>query len=173
MISTGGSDSVIANTIINQDKFPKNELLYLFDPIINNPISILLSGKGGSIQGDLQLQNFNNFAHWISYLTHSELYYTGHGMGSCYLAEVYFAMGLFGVVGVSILLGIIIRKLEILSFNDSLFTIVVSFIFVKSLFVLPRDGLFSFFGTLTYFFIAFCFIYFIYMLLVHKATISK
>ena len=74
MTSTGGSDSVIANTIVNVNEFPKAGFVYLLDPIINNPIVVLLTGKGGINQGPAHLQAFNSFSHWISYLTHAQLY---------------------------------------------------------------------------------------------------
>ena len=93
MISTGGSDSVIANTIYRKDQFPASGLAYLLDPLINNPIGNLITGNTSVGQGMEYLQQHNSFSHWISYITQPSLYLSGHGLGSCYLAEVYLAFG--------------------------------------------------------------------------------
>lgn len=159
MTSTGGSDSVIANTILNMDNFPEPGIVYLIDPIIHNPIVVLLSGNSGINQGPSYLQAFNSFSHWISYLTNAQLYNTGHGMGSCYLAEAYLALGMIGVLLVSIVVGKALNYFARISFNGSFFTNAIVFICVKSLYTLPRDGLFSWFGDVTYLFISFCLIY--------------
>ncbi len=150
LISTGGSDSVIANTIMRYDAFPKPGVLYLIDPIIHNPIVNILTGKNGINQGPDYLSSFNSFPHWISYLTEPSLYYSGHGMGSSYLAELYLAFGIAGVLVVSIFLGIIIRKLDNMSFTNNVFRNVIIFVLIRSLFTMPRSGLFSWFGEFIY-----------------------
>ena len=159
MSSTGGSDSVIANTIEKANLFPKSGIEYLIDPIINNPIAVILSGKGGINQGIEYLYNFNNFSHWISYLTHASLYTSGHGMGSCYLAELYFAFGCMGVFAGSIVVGFFLNYMTQLNLYDSIFKTSTVFLLVKSLFALPRSGFFSWFGNYTYLLVAFCIIY--------------
>lgn len=150
MISTGGSDSVIANTIVQVKHFPKEGIWYLIDPIINNPLSIIILRKSGIPQGVNYLNNFNNFAHWISFLTESDLYKSGHGMGSCYLAEAYLAFGCIGVFMVSILLGRLLVFISRVNLEESVFKSAIVFVLVRNLFTLPRSGLFDWFGSFTY-----------------------
>ena len=156
LISTGGSDSVLANTIVNEAAFPKSGVLYLIDPVINNPISIIFLGKSGVAQGEAYLDNFNTFSHWISYLTQPSLYLSGHGMGSCYLAEVYLAFGIIGVIGVAFFIGFILSKLAKFNFdNHRIFINSIYFLLIKSIFTLPRDGLFSWFSSFVYLMLVF------------------
>ena len=159
MSSTGGSDSVIANTIVHKNDFPKSGILYLIDPVINNPITVILTGKSGIGQGMNYLQNFNSFSHWISYLTQASLYNSGHGMGSCYLAEIYLAFGNVGIIIISIIIGYVIDYMSRLHFDGSIFRNAIIFILVKDLFTLPRSGLFSWFGDFMYLLVGFCVIY--------------
>lgn len=158
MISTGGSDSVIANTIVNKEKFSQNRILYLLDPVINNPIMVILTGKSGISQGYEHINNFNDFSNWISYITEESLYISGHGMGSSYLAEVYFAFGITGVIIISIILGYIISCLSLYRINYNIFKSVVFFCLVKNLFTLPRSGLLSWFSEFTYICVGLCLI---------------
>lgn len=159
MSSTGGSDSVIANTIDKAKLFPKPGIVYLVDPIINNPITVILTGKGGINQGVNHLNSFNSFSNWISYLTQSSLYTSGHGMGSCYLAELYLAFGCMGVFTGSIVVGFFLNYMAQVKLNGSIFKTSIVFLLVKSLFTLPRSGFFSWFGNFIYLFVAFCIIY--------------
>ena len=163
MTSTGGSDSVIANTIVKKNSFPKAGARYLIDPVINNPIAIILTKKNGINQGINYVNNFNSFSHWISYLTEASLYNSGHGMGSSYLAEIYLAFGYLGIPAIAIILGWVIYCMSKISMEGSVFKLSVVFVLVKNLFTLPRDGLFSWFGEFTYMLVGFCIIYPIYM----------
>lgn len=162
MISTGGSDSVIANTIQKKALFPKNPWLYLIDPIVNNPIAVILMGKGGNAQGYAYLENFNSFSHWLSYLSQPILYLSGHGMGSSYLAEVYLVSGIPGVMVVSVFLGRFIKWLSEFQFDSNIFKTALIFLFVKNLFTLPRDSFFSWFGDFSYLLVGFLSVYLFY-----------
>jgi len=150
LISTGGSDSVIANTIYRKESFPVGGIAYLLDPFINNPIGNALLGKTSSAQGMTYLQQHNSFSHWISYMTESSLYLSGHGMGSSYLAEIYLAFGMVGIVLISIILGWGINKINIMEFNGNIFRSAFIFFLVRRLFTFPRDGMFSWVGSLIY-----------------------
>lgn len=151
--STGGSDSVIANTIDKADEFPKEGIVYLLNPIkdtlFDNVIARkLLSFIGISsqslVQGEEFVQAHDSFSHWISYLVNSELYCKGYGMGSSYIAELYLAFGFIGVCIGGLLLGMVIAKLssiDIMSY--SVFCKAISLFFIYNLFTLPRSGLFE------------------------------
>ncbi len=150
MISTGGSDSVIANTIVQYDNFPDNKISYLINPIINNPITNILTGKMGVNQGYEYIKNFNSFSHELSYITESSLYLAGYGMGGNYIAEVYLSLGIIGVCIVSILLGKVICILENITLTNNVFVNAMYFILVKFLFTLPRSELFSWISDMIY-----------------------
>ena len=112
--------------------------------------------KSGVAQGEAYLDNFNTFSHWISYLTQPSLYLSGHGMGSCYLAEVYLAFGIIGVIGVAFFIGFILSKLAKFNFdNNRIFINSIYFLLIKSIFTLPRDGLFSWFSSFVYLMLVF------------------
>lgn len=159
MISTGGSDSVIANTIVNKNSFPKAGINYLINPVLQNPIIVILTGKSGVSQGLEYLQNFDSFSHWISYLTQPSLYCAGYGMGSSYLAEIYLAFGNIGVTIVSVLLGLLICKLSEETFSNSVLEESIKYVLIKNLFTLPRGGLFSWFSDFTYLIIGYAIVY--------------
>lgn len=158
-ISTGGSDSVIANTIVRSDKFPQKGWMYLFDPFINNPIRNFILKIESFPQGISYIKAHNSFPDWISYLTDAQLYITGHGMGSCYLAEVYLAFGLGGIIAVSIILGKVLQILNGVSLQENVYRTAFMFYVVKNLFTLPRSGLFSWVGNLPYLLFVFMMIY--------------
>ena len=159
MVSTGGSDSVIGNTIVHKNVFPKKGIVYLLNPIVDNPIFNLVSGKNGYVQGPDYVQNFDNFSHWISFLTNSELYMLGYGMGSCYLAEAYLSFGLFGVFMVSVLVGVVLSCITNVNLGASVFNSSIACLLVQNVFTLPRSGLFGWFGDFIYLLVSLCFIY--------------
>lgn len=149
-ISNGGSDSVIANTIYRKDAFPNNGIVYLLDPFINNPIGNFLLRKHSVPQGMEYLELHNSFSHWLSYLTESSLYLSGHGMGSSFLAELYLAFGLIGPFFGAAIVGWVIDALNRLSLKDNIFKTAFGFFLVRRLFTLPRDSLFSWVGSVVY-----------------------
>ena len=159
IISTGASDSVIANTIRYKSEFPDCGALYLFDPIINNPITNIISGKMGIAQGAEYIENFHTFSHHISFIVEPSLYLAGYGMGSSYIAEVYLAFGVAGVGIVSIILGKVISVLENCSLKGNVFVNASYFVLVRSLFALPRSGLFDWFSDMIYLLFVFMIVY--------------
>lgn len=149
MISTGGSDSVIANTIQKADKFPKNGFIYLLNPFVSNPVGnifkILVTGisSGSYGQGMEYLLHNDDFSHWISFLTEESLYLSGHGMGSSYIAEIYLAMGIAGVILFASILARFIFFLQQLDLEQkNIFENIFIMFFVQQIFTLPRNGVF-------------------------------
>ena len=157
--STGGSDSVIAHTIVKKNDFPASGFAYLVNPLINNPLGNLLLGKTSAAQGLENLAQHNSFSHWISYLTSPSLYLSGHGMGSCYLAEAYLAFGLVGVGLGAAFVGWGLSALNRAGFTDNIFRTAFVFYCVKHVFSLPRDGFFSWAGDLLYLAFTFMILY--------------
>ena len=161
--STGGSDSVIANTIYRKTDFPAKGIAYLIEPLLNNPIGNLLTGKTSVAQGMDFLSQHSSFSHWISYMTESSLYLSGHGMGSCYLAETWLAFGMGGVFLISIIVGWGINKLNSIDLRNNMFTTGFVFFIVRRLFTLPRDGLISWAGSLIYLIFTYALLYPFYL----------
>lgn len=159
LISTGGSDSVIAHTIVKKDDFPASGFAYLIDPLINNPLGNLLLGKTSEPQGLGYLAQHNSFSHWISYLTSPSLYLSGHGMGSCYLAEAYLAFDMIGVCLGAAFIGWGLSMLNKAGFTNNIFRTAFVFYCVKHVFSLPRDGFFSWAGNLPYLLFTFLLLY--------------
>ena len=153
-ISTGGSDSTIANIIHYGDEFPKEGYVYYFSPIkdalfdnvvVRQFTSILTGTDSASVaQGLEYLGRHDSFAHWLSYTVNSDLYLKGYGMGSSYIAETYFAFGTLGVVIFNLILGFLIRKLSTFKNESNRIYLKATCLFVvHNLFVLPRGGVFS------------------------------
>lgn len=168
VISTGGSDSVIANTIINIQKFPYSGQSYLFYPLYNlildNPINKVLKAVFGyannPAQGIEYLTKNNDFSHWISYIVCPELYLNGYGMGSCYIAEVYLAWGVIGVIIISFFLGTLICRLDTLKIqSENPFSCSTYMCIIFYIFVLPRSSLLSVVQPLFYVLLINCLFY--------------
>lgn len=162
LVSTGGSDSVIANTIARKEMFPVSGVVFLLNPLINNVAGNFVLHKTAVAQGVGYLSQHYSFSHWISYMTEPSLYLSGHGMGSSYLAEVYLAFGLVGVLLVSFIIGWMISKLNRIRLTDNIFRTGLVFFIVRRLFTLPRDGLLSWTGSLIYLVFTYAIIYPIY-----------
>lgn len=153
-VSTGGSDSTIANAIHYRNEFPKTGAVYFFAPLSdavtdNALIRLFISvftGKSvtSSAQGMNYLMQHDTFSHWLSYIVNPELYLSGYGMGSSYIAETYMAFGVVGVAVFSFLLGILIKKFKDMN-NDSnkVYRKALIMFFVYNLFMLPRGSVFS------------------------------
>ena len=154
MVSTGGSDSVIANTIHRAHDFPKCGIVYLLNPIkealFNNVlvrkfIEIFTGYAAPSLaQGEEYVQAHDSFAHWISYLVNSELYCNGYGMGTSFVAELYLAFGRIGVLFGSAGIGLLIFKLSKTNIRSlSVGSTALKMQLIYYLFTLPRSGVFD------------------------------
>ena len=154
MVSTGGSDSVIANTIHRAEDFPKSGIVYLFNPIkealFNNvlvrKLIEIFTGQAipSLVQGEEYVQAHDSFSHWISYLVNSELYCNGYGMGTSFVAELYLAFCRIGVLFGSAAIGLLIFKLSKTNIRSlSVGSTALKMQLIYYLFTLPRSGLFD------------------------------
>lgn len=165
LVSTGGSDSVIAHTIVKEDMFPKDGIVYLINPIkealTNNAliqqIKYLFFGIStpSYAQGLDYVKNNDSFSHWISYMVNSDLYVNGYGMGTSFIAELYLAFGTTGVIVACLGIGWAISALSsINAHNKKIARNAIMLYFAYNLFVLPRSGLFDIATDLLYFIFA-------------------
>ncbi len=63
--------------------------------------------NGNSIENALY---GHSLAHRLSYLEYGDYYLQGHGVGSCYIAELYHDFGVIGVMAGNYIYGYILRK---------------------------------------------------------------
>ena len=162
MVSTGGSDSVVANTIDKQDVFPKSGIVYLLYPLkqalFNNVAvqqikSVLFGISTPDLAQGLEYVQANDlFSHWISYLVNQELYVNGYGMGTSFIAELFIAFGVIGVVIGGLLLGKAIAYMSAVNINGmSIEKNAIILYLAYNLFTLPRSGLFDTATNILYF----------------------
>ncbi len=150
MTSTGGSDSVIANTIDKKEYFSKSPLVYFFAPLVETFTANPVIRKAGEFfglppyvaypQGLEHLAQTNSFSHWISYIVSPDLYLKGHGMGTSYIAELWFAFGVGGVLVASLLLGVIVKQISRLDKSDNMYKNALKMFFAYQLLSLPRSS---------------------------------
>lgn len=159
--STGGSDSTIANVIDKGDQFPKSPIEHVFSPLIeaftNNAffkkiLAILGIATPESVgQGLEYLKQTDSFSQWLSYIVNPELYVSGHGMGTSYIAEVLFVSGLGGVVVTGLCLGAIIGRISTVNLQSkNLYLSAIAMFFAYKLTGFPRGGLVSWFADFIY-----------------------
>lgn len=99
-------------------------------------------GEKIGVYGDYEKRNLD-YAHKLSIWVNPEMYYSAHGVGSCYLAEIYSAFGYVGVCVCSFLLGaFIVRTYSCLKF--SFLGVMFLLVFYKNLFWMPRGSLLIF-----------------------------
>lgn len=108
----GGTINVIKRAQKYASRLPEKNYLFgsTYEAISNNIIFRMLgatSYSGNTVRH--ALEGFS-FQHALSYVTMGSYYLSGHGLGSCYIAEVYHDLGYAGVVVVNFIYGVIFRK---------------------------------------------------------------
>lgn len=161
IVSTGGSDSTIANVIDKGDLFPKSAIEHVFSPLkeafTNNAVfkkvlSLFGVATSESVgQGVEYLKQTDSFEHWLSYIVSPELYVSGHGMGSSYVAEVWFVSGLGGVAVTGLCLGAIIGRISTVNLQSKkIYLSAIALFFAYKLTGFPRSGIFSWLSDFIY-----------------------
>ncbi|MFA2841480.1 O-antigen polysaccharide polymerase Wzy [Bacillus paranthracis] len=169
--SLGRSDSVVADTIIYQDVFPKNGINYLFYPIkdflssniFTRGIYELLTGLQNYTsvgQGLSKLSLTDSFSHWLTYIVAPSLYIKGHGLGSSFISETFIAFGLTGVIVYSAILGILLSSL-LGSSVQSLRRKILLMVIFKSILFAPRGPALGFIDNLYEIVLTYILLYFV------------
>ncbi len=109
----GGSINIIKRLELYASRLPVKHYLFgsTYEAISNNIIFRLLGFpqySGNTVQHALEGYSFQ---HALSYITMGNYYLSGHGLGSCYIAEAYHDLGYLGVVIVNLIYGVLFRKL--------------------------------------------------------------
>lgn len=130
--SQGGSFRILGASIKYKGDLPQK--WYSFGSIIDRFSNLSVSG-----QGEQLAMSGHSFADIITYLEEKWSYLSGYGMGSSYIAEIFYDFGIVGVAIVNLLLG---RVLKILSrYKDlSVFKRSILFILFQNMMIMPRGA---------------------------------
>jgi len=133
----GISINVLKRTIQYQDYLAKDKL-YMFGSIITfiRKLFGFEAYYGNTIQN---AQSGYSLAHSLSYVVLGNEYLNGRGMGSSYLAEVYFSFGYCGIIFVNFLYGVILNKLSLFN-TRSIWKNTLILIMLHSLYLAPRSS---------------------------------
>lgn len=173
--SLGRSDTVIADTIINIDNFPKSGFNYFIYPIKDFVSSNILTRDVYEVvtglksytsvgQGISKLDYTDSFSHWLTYIVAPDLYINGHGLGSSYIAETFIAFGVIGVVVYSILLGCLLNTLTNLNLKK-VWSRILLMIVLKSILFAPRGPAIGFIDGLYEIILTFIIVYVVSLIL--------
>jgi hypothetical protein len=103
-----------------------------------------LFGKSGLSRNTAEFaMSGNSLGSFLAYNYITSSYLEGAGVGSCYIAEAYADLSWFGIIFISFLYGIILRKIP-KWFNRNLILSIVSFFILFGLYKAPRAQAFSF-----------------------------
>lgn len=117
--SVADTDKVIKYGYILQDFFPEGHV-YSIGNIIDyfkfGTIAKVLFDNTVIVSQTVEYaMEGNNFSYTLSYLYYPTMYLSGHGLGSCYIAELYQDAGYLGILLGNILIGILLRNLFVIN----------------------------------------------------------
>lgn len=134
----------------------KGRLNALFYPIFNylkgNVVSRLLGIGALATQSELQLENTYSFGGWLTYLHWPSAYKSGGGVGTNYLAESYICGGILCVIVINLILGYILKRMDLFEINTWLGNYLYLFVY-SVIIVLPRISTFDVVPRLVMFFV--------------------
>lgn len=134
-----------------KDSFP-GDTLYTFGPIMdflkNNVFNVFLNNASQLKTNtmDMALQG-NSFGQTIAYLVMPAKYLTGAGLGSSYIAEVYFDFGYMGVCIINFIYGFIFGTVYTFYRRNSIWIFAIGFMMIQELLYAPRDTALGFITT--------------------------
>lgn len=149
----GETGYLIPATIDNINYFPNGNTNYTFGIIINfikeNQImSSLFNLESDVVKSILDRALFGNtFSSTISYMLMPILYMRGMGLGGCYIAEVWLDFGISGVIISSIIIGMLIIKINNIN-TSNLWGSSILLLMCSYILTLPRTNLLYFLQTL-------------------------
>ena len=138
--STGNSVDILGYGKQYEDKFPQSFYSFgeLVDYVKHNPISEKILGESKPVQHTAEYaMTMHSYAHTISYFINPELYLSGHGKGSSYIAEAYNDFGYIGIIICNLVYGILLAVINILPKKRPIL-IAIIFIALRILFYTPR-----------------------------------
>ena len=147
----GGSVNVIKRIFYYKDKIDDlhftafdNLRSVLFENALVRNIFDIKVYTGNSIEHALY---GHSLAHRLSYLEYGDLYLQGHGVGSCYIAELYHDFGIIGVILGNFFYGYMLKKINSIQFDnylkDGIFIIMIYYLMLA-----PRGNFDGFIGSI-------------------------
>ncbi|MEG1820710.1 MAG: O-antigen polysaccharide polymerase Wzy family protein [Malacoplasma sp.] len=142
------SITVLCNGIKYENAFPKGNYTFgsLWTCMVrNNSVICTVFGLKPLANQTLEMALYGHtFGQTLTYLVMPWAFFSGGGMGSSYIAELFYDYSYFGVVIGNFLLGILIFKLDNIRPSDSKTIQVIMMLIIENIILLPRDGTFSF-----------------------------
>lgn len=147
----GGSYKHIAYAYTYSDRFPQR--WYTFGPVINflrgNIFVSRIIGFRMPSQNTVAMATTGySFGQAVSYIHEPWNYLAGFGMGSCYLAELYFDFGFIGIALFNIILGMVFSRMSRV-YNSNVYGIFFMLLILDSILNLPRNACLAWFTSLT------------------------
>ena len=139
--SLGGSYYINAYYVDFHDKLDGVEPLYIVGPIIDGVRGFFDRDLRG--QSEERIVKSYGLSHKLTYYIGRTSYLEGHGLGSSYIAEIYSTAGLFSVIFFSLVIGWIMKYVEI-NATYSPYARIMSWFWIQSLSFMPRGDPFSF-----------------------------
>ncbi|MCM3386845.1 O-antigen polysaccharide polymerase Wzy family protein [Ureibacillus chungkukjangi] len=148
-ISQGGSNEIISYGYILEDRIPSQMVYYslgsLYIYLTQNMISRAILNIDSIPLNTVEMAlTGNSFGHTITYLVYPKTYLEGIGMGSSYIAELYYDFGYIGIVCGGLFLGMLF-PLIIKVMIKKWWLFALSLIMIRGIIFIPRATYFGWF----------------------------
>lgn len=141
----GTSFGVLAKGYLYECYLPDRSFRnYTFGPIVDYVYhgsigNILFGTQPLPETNSLELAlNSNSYAHNMSYVVLGNGYLDGHGIGGCYIIELFTDYGYIGVIIFSIILGFILTYMMRAAYQKKVLPFVLSLVVLENIFFTPR-----------------------------------
>ena len=157
IVSNSSTIGVIGYTIYYEDEINNMGVQAIIYPFSN----YWKKGINGE-KSDIVTEIDESLGAYISYLSNSDFYFAGMGLGTVFIAELFAVGGLVGVIIGCFLLGMfIVLCVKVLQYNW--LTWIILFKFFNALLLLPRTPYFSFFPEIPHLLRNILIMYFLYV----------
>lgn len=146
LYKNGSSSNVIGYTKDYQKAIPKQNYLYGSVMRYVNENSVIIQIFNIPQYGSNTVERAtksSDYSTAISYAVLGERYLNGEGLGSCYIAEMYYIFGIFGIIIINLLFAFVFCRIYSL-LNKSIFMFAISFLILSKMFWAPRAEALSF-----------------------------
>lgn len=143
-ITQGSSNEIITHGYLLEERIPKQEVYYTFGTVYNyitqNIVFSSLFDNEQFAQNSIEMATRgHSFSATLTYLNYPINYLNGIGMGSSYVAELYFDFGYVGIILGSIVIAIVLKYLNTYIFSKWIFTF-FALLCLQSLLFIPRSS---------------------------------
>ena len=140
-VDQGGSADLICYANEYKQRLPQN--MYSLGSLIRffkyNYISKFITGETIPVSPSIEMATKGyNYASAITYLVMPWNYFAGHGLGSCYIAEVWLDFGYIGVLIFNVLIGVVLSLMSSIR-SRKVFCFYIVLHILDAIMLLPRD----------------------------------